>query len=961
MIENKIVIAAGVNGQEWLKSMALRGKPSFNLRIVSPLDIAAEELLCQGFSVGRTFVDDREAELMMQDVLASGNAYFDNGSLSDAQAIMSAMNHFRLYIESGIDELAGFRELSACGPVPEKNRALAGLFADYLNRLQADGKVDSIQLLRLAVTSLHPIQARIMTLAERPLRPLEAQLAVKLSGGQVNGTTISDLLSMPKEETSVKISSFVSAYGEVNEVEYILKSILAQCIPLDQTVIAVTAPAIYSQLFFDVSRLYNIPMTFGTGVPMMNSTAAALFVLICKWAEGGLFSGQALGRILNAECFNRKAVRQLIENTDEGKKPEQNPVQEDSNAESEDIGIVNVAARISSMIEIAGNLKLSMDAKTNKTKLDNLQHLYERKLAECVEPKSIQDYQRLLNDVAYTRSFFADVESGLAFFLKKYTRVRRIDPQMRKIDQAALISLVNNIEVLEARDSSLELIIESTTALLGGNAAAESSSEGHLHICSIDQAQGLTRKNLYIAGLSMAYFPGKQQENPIILDADYDIASGKWADFIMPLSSQRLKDRKKDLLTLLHAAAKCTTITVISFSNFNLADQKAVNPAGVLLELYQRAYGSDKSFEDLKEALVKVGFFDPTLFLRETDAIMDSNLRGNAVPAIEDYGRAVQYVQKKEAQKRPELTPYDGALETSLLDRVFSPTALEAMLGCPYSVFLSRILGISEPEKDPDGFVWLDAAAVGSLVHSAVEIFSNAGSHGTKQEQLAEIRKITDALLDEAAIEIVPRFDTAKERETIYRILAYFVESDPGNPVASSEMWLDTVKINDIQLHGQIDRIETTPAGEKIVVDYKTGRHINQVENNAATCLQALLYCHMLAAQNLALNPTQNPAKNATQTPARGEYRYLRKHQTVSCSVLATQQDFADIMDVLADLLRRGAMPMAVEEDTCKYCYLNDICGRRTYSPELLAAKWNNAFGTGLNADVEIGEQEDEE
>lgn len=947
MIENKIVIAAGVNGQEWLKSMALRGKPSFNVRIVSPLDIAAEELLCQGFSDGRTFVDDREAELIIQDLLASGNAYFDNGSLSDAQAIMSAVNHFRLYIDSGKDELTGFRDLSACGPVPEKNKALAGLFADYLNHLQADDKVDSIQLLRLAVTSFHPLQARIMTLAERPLRPLEAQLAGKLSGGQVNETTISDLLGMPQEETSVKISSFVSAYGEVNEVEYILKSILAQGAPLDQTVIAVAAPAIYSQLFFDASRLYNVPMTFGTGVPMMNSTPAALLVLICKWAEGGLFSGQALGRILNAECFNRKVLKRLIENTDEVK----NSVQADPDSETPAIGAVNLASRISGMIEIAGNLKLSMDANTNQTKLDNLQHLYERKQSECTDPKEIKDYQCLLNDVAFTRSFFADVESGLAFLLKKYARIRRIDPQMRKIDQASLISLVNNIEVLEERGSRIELIIESTTALLGGNVAAESSCEGSLHICGIEQAQGLLRRNLYIAGLSMAHFPGKQQENPIILDADYDIAARDWAEFVMPVSSQRLEDRKKDLLTLLYSAAKCRVQTVISFSNFNLADQKAVNPAGVLLELYQSTYGSDKSYEDLKKALVEVGFFDPTLFLRETDAIMDSNLHLGLIPALEDYDRADKYIQKKESQKQPRLTPYDGDLETSLLDRVFSPTALEAMLGCPYSVFLSRILGISEPEKDEDGFVWLDAAAVGSLIHTAIEIFSKAGSRGTKQEQLANIKKIADALLDEVAIEIIPRFDTAKERETIIRILTYFVESDPGNPVASSELWLDTVKVNDIQLHGRIDRIETTSAGEKIIVDYKTGRHISQVENDAITCLQALLYCHMLAAQ-------KNPPP---EYPARGEYRYLRKHQTVSCSYLATQQDFTAIMDMLADLLRRGAMPMAVEEDTCKYCYLQDICGRRTYSPESLTAKWDDAFGTTLNADVEIGEQEDEE
>lgn len=951
MIENKIVIAAGVNGQEWLKSMALRGKPSFNLRITSPLDIAAEELLCQGFSDGRTFVDDRETELIMQDLLAPGNAYFDNGSLSDAQAIMSAVNQFRLYIDSGMDELAGFRDVSSCGPVPEKNRALAGLFDGYLNRLKAENKVDSIQLLRLAVTSLHPMQARIMTLTERPLRPLEAQLAAKLSGGQVTETRISELLDMPGEEDSVRISSFVSAYGEVNEVEYILKCIIAQGTPLDQTVIAVTAPAIYSQLFFDASRLYNIPMTFGTGVPMMNSTPAALFVLICKWAEGGLFSGQALARILHAECFNRKALGQLIENPTE----DISTGEEEPHAESEDSGSVNVASRIAGMIEIAGNLKLSMDAQTNKMKLDNLRLLYERKLAECTEPKSIRDCRRLLNNVAYTRRFFNDVESGLAFLLKKYARVRRIDPQMRKIDQAALSSLVNNIEVLEERASTLELIIESTTALLGGNVAAESSAEGHLHICSIDQAQGLTRKNLYIAGLSMAYFPGKQQENPIILDADYDIAALKWAEFVMPLSSQRLEDHKKELLTLLHAAAKCSTQTVISFSHFNLADQKEVNPAGVLLELYQCAHGSDKSYEDLKEALVKVGFFDPTLFLRETDAIMESNLHCNAIPSKEDYDRANQYLKKKEAQKRPELTPYDGALQTTLLDRVFSPTALEAMLGCPYSVFLSRILGIEEPERDPDGFVWLDAAAVGSLVHTAIEIFSNTGSRGTKEDRLAEIRKIADDLLDEAAIEIFPRFDTAKERETIHRLLAYFVEADPGNQVASSELWLDTVKVNDIQVHGRIDRIETTPSGEKIIVDYKTGKSIKQVENDAVSCLQALLYCHMLAGQKAAQD---NPIFD---NPSRGEYRYLRKHQTVSCSYLATQQDFAKIMDILADLLRRGAMPMAVEEDTCKYCYLSDICGRRTYSPELLAAKWSNAFGTDLNADIEIGDQDDEE
>ena len=947
MIENMIVIAAGVNGQEWLKSMALRGKPSFNLRITSPLDIAAEEVLCQGFSDDRTFVDDREAELIMQDLLTLGNMYFSSASLSDAQSIMSAVNHFRLYIDGGKDELTGFRELLECGPVPEKNRALTTLFGSYLARLSAENKVDSIQLLRMAVTSLQPIQARIMSLSERPLLPLEVQLAEKLSGGRVEETTISDLLKMPSEQESIEVASFVSAYGEANEIEYILKRILAQGTPLDQTVISVTAPTIYSQLLFDASRLYNIPMTFGTGVPMMNSTPAALFVLICKWAEGGLFSRQALARMINSECFDREKLKQLIRDSDAPPKS----VTDEQNSALSDSGSAKTKVSIAQMIEIAGNLKLSMDAVTNKARLDNLQRLYERKLFESTNSKSLTKYQVQLENIAFARHFFTDMESGLSSFLKKYARIRRVDPQIRKIDQAALVALVNNIEVLEERGCGLELIIESTSALLIGNIAAESSREGSLHICSIEQAQGLIRKNLYIAGLSMAYFPGKLQENPIILDADYDIATGVWPDFVMPVSSQQLDDRKKDLLTLLRSAAQCGVQTVISFSHFNLADQKAMNPAGIMLELYQSAHGSDKGYDDLKKALVKVEFFDPTLFLRESDAVMDRNLHNNAVPVLDDYSRAARYMEKKDAQKRPELTLHDGALQTSLLDRVFSPTSLENMLVCPYSVFLSRILGIQEPERDPDGFIWLDAKAVGNIVHEAIEIFARTDCRSTKQEQLAGIQKIADTLLDEAAIEVFPRFDTTKEREIIHRMLTYFVESDPGNQVVESEFGLDTVKVNGVQLHGRIDRIETTPAGEQIIVDYKTGRNINQIENDAKTCLQALLYCHMVVAEKEA----------ERMNPARGEYRYLRKHQTVPCSYLATEKNFAQIMDVLANLLKRGAMPIAVQKDKCKYCDLKDICGRRTYTPELLAAKWKNAFGMEPDTDVEIGEQEDEE
>ena len=76
--------------------------------------------------------------------------------------------------------------------------------------------------------------------------------------------------------------------------------------------VAVTDPGTYGQLFFDYALIYDIPITFGCGVPIINSNPAKLLSLYYQWTTTGFFGADALKKMLFSKVFNRSKLMELF-------------------------------------------------------------------------------------------------------------------------------------------------------------------------------------------------------------------------------------------------------------------------------------------------------------------------------------------------------------------------------------------------------------------------------------------------------------------------------------------------------------------------------------------------------------------------------------------------------------------------------------------------------------------------
>ncbi len=151
---------------------------------------------------------------------------------------------------------------------------------------------------------------------------------------------------------------------------------------------------------------------------------------------------------------------------------------------------------------------------------------------------------------------------------------------------------------------------------------------------------------------------------------------------------------------------------------------------------------------------------------------------------------------------------------------------------CPFHAFATYRLGAQELGVVDVG---LDAMRKGSLVHRALELFwtgldgsaelAALGEAGTAQR----VAESVDVALHEFAKEypqIVTEGFRRVERSRLCRLLAEWValerERAPFRVLGLEQRC--EVRVGDIQLNVTIDRLDALADGERVVVDYKTGR-----------------------------------------------------------------------------------------------------------------------------------------
>jgi len=829
-MREKIILSPTAKGTELLRSLARHGVNTLCLRIMSSAELAETALMRSGETVTQQYIRTVDEPALIFSFLNEVE-FFSAASFADAQNIAAALDSLRKLIVS--DESQVLHEKLSQGEFAQNSAALGQVYNRYIAELESKGFIDSIQLIRKAVELSEPIDAEFCILREYRLAPLEAALIGKLSGGHYKEITLCELSGV--EEHPVDYSDITEAYGASNEAEHIIETIYSEGLSLDNCIVAAADTMKYSQLFYDIASQYNIPVTFGCGLPVSNSTSAELMRNFLIWETTGYNGKDSLYGIIFSESFDRQKL----------------------------IGELSVENEktLREIVDIAGTMRLSCDHEKNEDKLTAYASEYPEK----------NDYVEMI------RLMFAEFERGCSYIVKNYAVIR--DDFAGRLDRSAVNAVCEEMDAYTALSggNAIEIIDQ----LLTINVCCENSREGALHITGIKQAMCSLRNELFVAGLSADNFPGMPRENYLVPDGDYLMF-----DENAPTSEKCIADKKQALSDLLRTASSLGNRVHLLYSGYDTAELKEANASSQLFEIFREKNGEESTLNDLKNSIAHTGFFE------------------NSYSASRLVGRAYNSGSKIEALYAPK----EEASVSVPTDNAFSPSAVETYLSCPRKYYFSYILNMEEPDTD-DVFVVIKPLDMGNLVHGLMD---DAFRYSMSKEKVkAEAVRRFNALLT-ARPPINPP-DVKRVREDFMRMVENGFESSAGNEVIYSEHTIKPVKIGGIKLKGRLDRLEKTPDGNIVIVDYKTGRRVNHRQNEISSCMQILLYAAMLEeSENIIVSG--------------GEYRYLRYNKNISC---VYNNSIKDAILIIADKFADGVAnadfaPLVT--DSCRYCGFSHIC-----------------------------------
>ena len=911
-MRERIILAPGLNGTELTRSLALHGVNCIGLRICGAAELARLALMRSGVSVAEDFVSAREETAIAADAVA-GEIYFGKASYSDIQMIAAAIRRMRCLAASENEEGELEGALSA-GIFKEKNTALMNVYRRYIALLRQKNALDAVSLIRKAAAEAKVISAEFLTLSEYPLSPVEKVLLDKVSGGAVRETCLRELFGVPGK--SIRIESIKNCYGAPNEVETILTDIYARkeqgeraattamagstaqeapatqgertaAATLDQCTVAVTDADTYSQLFYDYAMLYDIPVTFGCGIPIANSNPARLTALYYKWITGGFFGAEAIYEMLSSDAFDRAKLFGRLSGRSGG---EALPGQPEGTAPARP---ENFSRR--TFMESLGSLRLTNDRETNRRRVADFRRAV-REEAELIRDEKSKEYRHIRKKLQCIPALEVAAEElalPVEEFVSKYSRIRKgsdtnAERLTMMLDLAAAGAIYEELKVI--RSSGVGQSVDDILSnILRMRVCAQRSEAGKLHVTGIEGAFAAMRDHLYIAGLSASNYPGSPRENYLLLDCDLD-KFGPDAERMK--ADGKVVHRSAQLLSLVSLASALGAKVSVSFAGLNVSELKKDNPSSLIYELFREEKGSDATASELEEKIRRVEYFEP--------AISATRLVGRA------YTQGHRIVPAASEAGQTDPVPWD-------LEKAWSPTALDAFFGCPRRFMLGYILGIPEPE-DHDPFEIMNALDNGTLAHSLMEAL------GSSPMSRDEFMELAGEYFDRFLKEHPPLIggNVAAVRDQFMEMMETAYETDPHREVVLGEEDVSCTHESGVRIHGFPDRVEKLDDGTCLVVDFKTGRRVAHVQDDIGTCLQVVIYAYLMEQKGARVSG--------------GEYRYIRTGDTVTCRYDEDmKRQLGERLKEFREALLKGDFPAAVpseeNEDPCRYCKYIGICG----------------------------------
>lgn len=510
---------------------------------------------------------------------------------------------------------------------------------------------------------------------------------------------------------------------------------------------------------------------------------------------------------------------------------------------------------------------------------------------------------------------------------------------------------------------SLNMAVEYTRDLLSRMRVhvATRPEPGALHVSNWSNGGLSGRRRTFITGLSESNWGVSVTQDPILLDVEKSaIGHG------LMLSDELTKRNVEDKLRLFHMVAGDV---VLSYSAYNVIENKPEAPAPILLQVYRASHGQPEAdYTDMQAAMGQpVGYTvspqagRPTAVLDATDLWMTQmvdatgRMKDGQDALLEVYPELKSGRQAEDARESDTLTEYDGMVGASVAEDVeggdsqrpayISTSALETLAKCPRKYFYQYALKL-RPEETPefDRAQWLNPLEKGSLYHEVFQTYmarvTDDGQHVAGHDETMLLQICDDVI--EAYREMIPApsdhiadLECQQIRASMHKFFT-MEKSRDGIPryfelaIGSREEPFSVDLGDGVQLllSAVIDRVDQLAPNMYRIIDYKTGRSSRYSENEpfkGGQQLQHALYAlaleQWLAAQQIS--PSARVTDSAYVFPT------LRaKEMEVSYAQDgATREQLRDLVARMLRVIDKGVFPASADySKTCRWCDFEAVC-----------------------------------
>ncbi len=919
-----LLVPSFAYGSQLVAEAALRGTPVLNLHVQTPLLLASDVVDRFSGHRKRELVSDAEALFLLEKIcpeVLDDASYF--GGLRDQEGFWRRLRSALRELDLADVDLASVPE-----GVFEDNRKRTELLlisskwkAELKEReltTEADVLLEALELVKGG--AVHPLGSSVLLVPEdAEFSPLEqrfvdaffrsAPIPLNVSGGG-----------------GAEVDVF-SALGEEAELRQVFRTILGEGIPFEKVQVLFTGESRYLPVIRSLCRSFDVPATFGCGVPAPSSRAGKAVLALLDWMEQGYpISG---------------LIRLMLS------------------------GLVKLAPFSAE--------EKSFPYRTSCVTL--LRRAWPALDCRRFEPGGTDETSGRLKEALNSLLQGApDVSAGVLSFGALTSFVRRIlkvglrgsDP----VEAAAKSDVLELFGSLEKISGDLPpakalrrlrgLVKELRTGVCG-------PLPGRVHFDSLSAGRVFLRERTFVVGLDGGSFPGAAPVDPILLDSERKALTAHNPDSPFTLLSGEPTKRRKAAERLLDSLEGRVTCSYSVLDGSGSGGNSSSGPSSLFLDMVRRAFGKKSlDFDQLNSLLGEPAGLASRGGCPDARELWLHLLRKRGFDgslfdlAAEHFPWLAAGRHAEDRRRSDVLTEFDGRLtqDDDLDPRVnrqpLSASGLERFAACPLRFFFESILRaevVDEREHDPR--TWLDHKDRGTLLHEIFDLFIKELARRKERPSLRD----HEDLLDSIAAGVVSRWKKAcpppsdmvfdREAEVIREVCGIFLRSEedrcrslapafsevsfglgrppePGALGSENPLEIPLSDSSSFFLRGCIDRMDRQADGNWQIRDYKTGAPFDPDPSDPLDGGRRLQFALYARAADLLLATC-----GMTGTVAETGYLFPgQKGQGRDQSLPAATVVHA-LDGVLAEAfgkMRDGLFPGSSSKKVCEYCDWATVC-----------------------------------